>query len=375
MNLLTEVRDDNGYCLLLGEGNFSFSASLVKRGESIDNVENKISLTRSFRHIYTTCYENEDTAQTEVKTRNINYLQERRVNIIYGVDATRLEEHPVIKNIKFKKVIFMFPHIGGKMKINKNRALLQGILQSAEQVLDDRGHLIITLCKGQGGTPFDSVVRRKDDTWKMLDIAQDNNYIVTEVFKFPSQSFPDYTQVGYRSLQKGFHVEDAVVHVLRPRHTPVFLPLTSMEEVEPPTQLSTFRVDGSVYQQLDMHQPTNCKLDDNQLFPLIHKHHLSFWLAPISPPTNTTTPWPNLDLLRSAANSCLGDIVESVEHLSTYQTGLRSSVTIQVVYKSKYYPVGPKKAFHLHYDVFGKSLVNLFNVQVKCLLRTNWIVF
>ena len=65
------------------------------------------------------------------------------IKTLFTVDGRKLNTHNVIKNIQFTKIVFMFPHVGGKMKINLNRDLLMAIFESAHQVLDNTGEHII----------------------------------------------------------------------------------------------------------------------------------------------------------------------------------------------------------------------------------------
>jgi hypothetical protein len=42
----------------------------------------------------------------------------------------------------------MFPHVGGKMKIQLNRELLEKTFTSLPHILDTGGRFFLTLCKG-----------------------------------------------------------------------------------------------------------------------------------------------------------------------------------------------------------------------------------
>lgn len=134
-----------------------------------------------------------------------------------GVDATKLHEHTTLGSELFSRIVFNFPHVGGKMKINLNRNLLVNFLHSAVSILAPDGKILVTLCRGQGGTPADKPHRRWDDSWKIVEMAAQNSLIVEAVETFPKELFSEYECVGYKSLEKGFHTEGALVHVLKIR--------------------------------------------------------------------------------------------------------------------------------------------------------------
>ena len=73
----------------------------------------------------------------------------------------------------FSQIIFMFPHIGGKMKIHLNRRLLRDFGQSAVSLMgqsssSSESRVIVSLCGGQGGTPKDPVKRAEADNWQVF---------------------------------------------------------------------------------------------------------------------------------------------------------------------------------------------------------------
>ena len=97
--------------LFLGEGNFSFSASVVKMKGCRDD---------SFSHIWASCFES-DPSKLElnkknqealsVKQENKLFLESRGCRVLENLDAEQLEEDSRLSGVKFSKIIFMFPHV------------------------------------------------------------------------------------------------------------------------------------------------------------------------------------------------------------------------------------------------------------------------
>jgi len=352
--------------LFLGEGNFSFSASVVGRSEEqLDNV-------------YVSCYEKEEVdvigedkktydddthslgcdnlkqkmlnkkaklkseQNNPLKNENISYLKSRGCHVLQEVDAEKLHHDERLADISFSRIIFMFPHVGGKMKIDRNRQLLYNVLKSSRKKLDrSRGQVIITLCKGQGGTPFESVERLPADTWKIVETGHEAGYVLNQVHHFPHHLFQHYSQVGYRGMQKGFNVEDSIVHILEPSESKGVLPID------------------------DIHIE-NLKVIDNEeeeaslpisLYPPRYIHHLSFWI-----PNEF-----NESLLSKIITASVGEFVLSWSTLDRFTSASgRKSQTIEVEYCDLKRPLGHTRVMYLHCKVLGLSLVNCAGVQLRC---------
>ena len=92
--------------------------------------------------------------------KNVTKLKKLGVKVVSGVDATNLRKSVELEDQLFDLVVFMFPHIGGKMKIQKNRDLIKEFAVNIRPFLNFGGSVIVTLAGGQGGTPVDPIQRR-----------------------------------------------------------------------------------------------------------------------------------------------------------------------------------------------------------------------
>lgn len=184
----------------MGDGNFSFSVEFVKRNE------------RKYKTILATSFETlEEVLKHNSAQGNITALKTSAVVSVYhGIDATRLEEYGW-KGLH--KVIFNFPHTGGKNNIKKNRQLLQAFFKSVATCVEPNGEVVVTLCKGQGGTPVDECHRGFENTWKVVELAAEGGFILTRVLPFDSLSHQLYSSTGYRGGDKGFRTNGSLSHI------------------------------------------------------------------------------------------------------------------------------------------------------------------
>ena len=188
--------------LFVGEGNFSFSEAVVRNCKVAPG-----------RHLVSTCFE--DCPVSELASQNMDRLRQLGVEVMLSVDATRLADR--FEAGQFDIVVFMFPHVGGKMKIQKNRALLRDFALSCREVLAPRtGRAVVALCGGQGGSTFDTVRRREADTWQVTRMMACAGLQASRIEPLREGWLgEDYHSFGYRSLDKGFNVGQSVVHVFR----------------------------------------------------------------------------------------------------------------------------------------------------------------
>ncbi|KAK9673765.1 hypothetical protein RND81_12G187900 [Saponaria officinalis] len=124
------------WILLVGEGDFSFSASLAVAFGCASNMvatslNPQVFLEKHYRMF----------------PQNKMALEVRGGVVLHGVDATNLINH-VLGNIRFDRIIFNFPHagcFGGTVHdLRKNRELIKGFLGCAKKMLKRQGEIHIT---------------------------------------------------------------------------------------------------------------------------------------------------------------------------------------------------------------------------------------
>ncbi|XP_059123825.1 alpha-1,2-mannosyltransferase ALG9 isoform X1 [Peromyscus eremicus] len=187
--------------LLVGEGNFSFTASLI------NTLDPGVRITA-------TCLQHPaDLEEDPVTQENLQRLRERGIEVCFGVDCTQLAHALQAHDRDFDRIYFNFPHCGRKAGVAKNRELLARFFQSCADVLAKEGEVHVALCRGQGGTPADKPQREWHNSWQVVAMAALGGFILSDVYPFSCEAVPGYKCTGYRSQAKSFHVEGALNHV------------------------------------------------------------------------------------------------------------------------------------------------------------------
>ncbi|XP_076605844.1 ferredoxin-fold anticodon-binding domain-containing protein 1 [Chaetodon auriga] len=188
--------------LLVGEGNFSFSACV---SQFYSETETSITAT-CFQH-------QEEALRHEGAATNIQIIKDSGGAVLFEVDCRKLGECASLQDRVFDRVVFNFPHCGRKSGVKKNRELLKKFFLSCVQVLAEDGEVHVSLCNGQGGTPADHPKREWHNSWQVAAMAAEAHLLLTNVHPFESEKYQSYKCTGYRSQDKGFHVENALLHV------------------------------------------------------------------------------------------------------------------------------------------------------------------
>ncbi|BFZ15873.1 hypothetical protein BsWGS_18913 [Bradybaena similaris] len=190
-----------GFILLVGDGDFSFTLSLMQKG----------SLKSS--HVTTSSLETLESIQHhKLAAENMSSLTEMGVRVFLETDACELHTHPVISQGCYQRVIFNFP-LAHRHDIRLNRALLADFFSSCSHILSDDGQVMVTLCKGQGGTPADQPMRCWHDSWQVQAMAASAGFILSHVLPFEACQYPAYHSVGFRFQDKSFSTDGALIHV------------------------------------------------------------------------------------------------------------------------------------------------------------------
>ncbi|EDO45714.1 predicted protein [Nematostella vectensis] len=208
-----------GPTLIVGDGNFSFSLCLAKALH--ENVD-----------IYATSLDTKEQLETnEFALQNLQELSSfPNVKAFHGVDATKLEKQ--FKSLQFPRIIFNFPHTGGKVKISNCRKLLERFFICASNHLTPTtGVVCVSLCQGQGGTPCDVPQRDYGNTWKVVEQAAKAGLILMDVLPFRGSDYPIYNSAGFKGhLNKGFSTTRGLTHLFS--HGTPLEPIPSVESFE-----------------------------------------------------------------------------------------------------------------------------------------------
>lgn len=129
-DFLSKIKKGN--TLLVGEGNLSFTISLVKKLQFLPNL-----ITSTYEHY---------SELSEYAQFNAQLLKQAGIKVLYGLDGTKL--HKNFYSNSFDTIIFQFPHSGSREGINgvnANYVLVRNFIISASHILKRDGVVLITV--------------------------------------------------------------------------------------------------------------------------------------------------------------------------------------------------------------------------------------
>ncbi|GBE77526.1 hypothetical protein BKA93DRAFT_254447 [Sparassis latifolia] len=123
------------HILLVGEGNFSFARALVFHPPS-----SLVYLPAA--NVTATAYDSEEDCYAKYPDAAdiVSALRDKGVEVVFGVDATRLEKCAALRGRKWNRVVWNFPHAGKGItdqdrNILTNQLLVMEFLRSAANIL------------------------------------------------------------------------------------------------------------------------------------------------------------------------------------------------------------------------------------------------
>ncbi len=172
-----------GNSLLVGEGNLSFTMSLIKQ---LQQSPSCISST----------YENYSDLSNLAQSNTV-LLKNLGINILHNVDATKL--HKKFNQNFFDTVIFQFPHSGSREGINglnPNYVLVHDFIISASRVLKKNGMIIITIVDSDF----------YNNMFRFEELSQDLGIPKPIKYKFDPKDYPGYEHTMTHQDESG--IED-----------------------------------------------------------------------------------------------------------------------------------------------------------------------
>ncbi|KAK9666276.1 hypothetical protein RND81_14G173500 [Saponaria officinalis] len=123
--------------LLVGEGDFSFSASLAVAFGSASNI---VATSLNSQDFLIENYGNFLTNKMELVTRG--------ATVVHGVDVRAMVKDTFLSSLIFDRIIFNFPHAGkfgqSDSELRKHKELVRGFLRNAKKMINEDGEIHIT---------------------------------------------------------------------------------------------------------------------------------------------------------------------------------------------------------------------------------------
>ncbi|EXC15617.1 hypothetical protein L484_006881 [Morus notabilis] len=182
--------------LLVGEGDFSFSACLATAfGSAVNMVATSLDSEETLLRKYGSCEE------------HLVDLKKRGCLVLHEVDVHDMNRHRKLKSLKFDVIIFNFPHAGhvswlcetDGILIERHKNLLRAFFGSASGMVKEDGEVHVT---HRDDYPY--------NLWEVEKQAQRAGFVLKEKVEFVKQNYPGYhhKRGGFIEGNKKFPLED-----------------------------------------------------------------------------------------------------------------------------------------------------------------------
>ncbi|KAL6999081.1 25S rRNA (uracil2634-N3)-methyltransferase [Sarracenia purpurea var. burkii] len=168
--------------LLVGEGDFSFSASLAV---AFGSAHNMIATSLNSEGFLSSNYKS--------AMSNIQILRSRGAKVMHDVDATQMANSFLFQGMTFDRIVFNFPHAGffresRRSQLRRHRNLARLFMVNAKKMID-AGIGEIHISHKSNGFFRD---------WNLEQLASSEGLMVLEKVNFNVIDFPGYhTKYGY----------------------------------------------------------------------------------------------------------------------------------------------------------------------------------
>ena len=161
----------------------------------------QVSIVQSGHHnLITAFFDSEKTVNSKYKSsRDHIALLRKTSTVLFCVNATKLHQHPDLKDEKFNIILFSFPHTGvpnyihghrgpNPKSIEGNKQLIQEFLSSAQHILATDGQINSTL---KTSSPYENWTFPNFAKYEIEPKSQQD---------FNSQLFPGYTHQSTKGI-------------------------------------------------------------------------------------------------------------------------------------------------------------------------------
>ncbi|XP_020599466.1 uncharacterized protein At4g26485-like [Phalaenopsis equestris] len=164
--------------LLVGEGDFSFSACLARAFGSAGNM-------------VATSLDDQDKLLWKYLTarNNLDELKGLGCTILHGINVEDMHEDDFLIAKRFDRIIFNFPHAGHYIRLQEHnealilmhKALLCGFFSSARCLLSENGEIHVS---HRDDEPYNK--------WEIRGLAMERGLVLKETVEFQINDYPGY---------------------------------------------------------------------------------------------------------------------------------------------------------------------------------------